>query len=94
MKIRNPAIPPGSLVVVIGANGYIGVETSQKFLEAGYRVRGTVRDVERCDWMHRIFYKDWPGQFELVRVENFEVDGAFDQAFEGLNIPPLLLARS
>ncbi|KAH8157594.1 hypothetical protein CIB48_g10646 [Xylaria polymorpha] len=36
----SPAIPPGSLVVVIGANGYIGVETSQKFLEAGYRVRG------------------------------------------------------
>ncbi|KAI1755703.1 putative aldehyde reductase 2 [Xylaria castorea] len=86
MKISSPTIPPGSVVVVIGANGYIGyigLEVCQKLLETGYRVRGTVRDIERCNWMHRIFDKNWPGQFELVRFQNFATDGAFDQAFEG-----------
>ncbi|KAI0863529.1 putative aldehyde reductase 2 [Xylaria cubensis] len=83
MKISNPAIPLGSVVVVIGANGYIGVEVCQKLLEMGYHVRGTVRDLERCNWMHQLFDRDWPEQFELVQVQNFEADGAFDHAFEG-----------
>ncbi|KAI0535576.1 hypothetical protein GGR58DRAFT_504147 [Xylaria digitata] len=86
MKINNPSIPLGSLVAVVGANGYIALEVCQKLLEAGYRVRGTVRDVERCSWMHRIFDKNWPGRLELVRVQDFEADGAFDEAFEAYYI--------
>ncbi|KAI0551403.1 putative aldehyde reductase 2 [Xylaria curta] len=83
MKISKPAIPLGSVVVVIGANGYIGAEVCQKLLEVGYRVRGTVRDIGHCNWMHQIINKDLPEQFELVRVQNFEADGAFDHAFKG-----------
>lgn len=83
MKIENPAIPSGSVVVVIGANGYIGVETCHKVLEAGFRCRGTVRDVEKNAWMHTLFEKKWPGKFELVRVPDFTVEDAFDEAFSG-----------
>ncbi|SPO07105.1 related to aldehyde reductase II [Cephalotrichum gorgonifer] len=84
MIITNPAIPLDSIVVVIGANGYAGAETCQKLLEAGFRVRGTVRDVERHrGWMHALFDKKWPGKFELVRVTDFAADGAFDEAFQG-----------
>ncbi|KAL9574111.1 hypothetical protein ACKAV7_001887 [Fusarium commune] len=41
MHISDPAIPFGSTVVVIGANGYMGVETCEKLLQAGFLVRGT-----------------------------------------------------
>jgi len=85
MIITGPAIPSNSVVVVIGANGFVGAETCQKLLEAGYRVRGTVRDVERHRaWMHALFDQKWPGKFELVRVTDFEAEGAFDEAFQGI----------
>ncbi|KAK5695118.1 hypothetical protein LTR17_024591 [Elasticomyces elasticus] len=81
MKISHPAIPFGSTVVVVGANGFIALETCQKLLDAGYRVRGTVRDVERDrDWMHALFDT---AMFELVQVPDFEADTAFDAAFQG-----------
>lgn len=84
MQINDPAIPPGSVVVVIGANGFIGAETCEKLLQAGYKVRGTVRNVaEHRGWMHALFDEQWPGQFELVGVTDFAETGAFDAAFKG-----------
>ncbi|KAH9909326.1 putative aldehyde reductase 2 [Xylariomycetidae sp. FL2044] len=83
VKITNPALPLDSVVVVIGANGYIGAETCEKLLLAGYRVRGTVRDVEKNRWMLDYFGAKWPGKFSLACVEDFEADGAFDDAFSG-----------
>lgn len=84
MHIKDPAIPFGSVVVVIGANGYMGVETCEKLLQVGFKVRGTVRDVEKNrEWMHALFDDTWPGKFELVSVPDFEAEGAFDKAFEG-----------
>ncbi|KAF9874611.1 NAD dependent epimerase/dehydratase [Colletotrichum karsti] len=37
------ALPKGSLILVTGANGYIGAQVINTLLELGYRVRGTVR---------------------------------------------------
>ena len=45
------AIPMGSLVVVTGANRYIGSNVVDQFLLAGYRVRGTVRNMKHAEWM-------------------------------------------
>ncbi|RDW84103.1 uncharacterized protein DSM5745_04429 [Aspergillus mulundensis] len=84
MHIEDPAIPLDSTVVVVGVNGYIGVETCEKLLQAGFRVRGTVRDVERHNgWMHALFDKTWSGRFELVQVRDFQENDAFDDAFQG-----------
>ena len=47
MHISDPAIPFGSIVVIIGANGFMALETCEKALQAGYQVRGTVRDVAK-----------------------------------------------
>lgn len=85
MQIDDRAIPVDSLVVVVGANGYMAIESVEKLLQAGYRVRGTVRDVERHNgWMYRLFDGKWPGKFELVQVPDFLADGAFDEAFKGM----------
>jgi nucleoside-diphosphate-sugar epimerase len=74
MKISNPAIFFGSTVVVIGANGYIALETCVKLLEAGFWVRGTVRDVQQHrTWMHKFLDTIWPSMFELVQVPDFHV---------------------
>lgn len=35
MNIADPAIPVDSTVVVIGANGYMSIETCEKVLKAG-----------------------------------------------------------
>ncbi|KAH7308568.1 putative aldehyde reductase 2 [Stachybotrys elegans] len=84
MQLIDRAIPANSVVVVIGANGFMAVETCEKLLQAGYRVRGTVRDVERHSaWMHALFDEKWPGMFDLVQVTDFEADQAFDEAFKG-----------
>lgn len=84
MHFDKRSIPTDSIVAVVGANGYMAVEACEKLLQAGYRVRGTVRNVERHrDWMHKLFDKDWPGKFELVQVPDFEAPGAFDDAFNG-----------
>ncbi|ENH75692.1 Aldehyde reductase 2 [Fusarium oxysporum f. sp. cubense race 1] len=84
MRIFHPAIPFGSTVVVIGTNGYMGIETCEKLLQAGFFVRGTVRDVEENrQWMYNLFDTKWPNMFELVHVSDFEAEGAFDEALEG-----------
>lgn len=65
-------------------NGIIGLETCEKLLQAGYKVRGTVRSVEKYStFMHDLFDLKWPGKFELVQVVDFEEEGAFDEAFKG-----------
>ncbi|KAJ5333447.1 uncharacterized protein MYU51_014165 [Penicillium brevicompactum] len=84
MLLHDLAIPIDSVVVVIGANGFIGLETCEKLLQAGYKVRGTVRSVEKYStFMHDLFDLKWPGKFELVQVVDFEEEGAFDEAFKG-----------
>ncbi|EXK49863.1 hypothetical protein FOMG_02343 [Fusarium oxysporum f. sp. melonis 26406] len=85
MRICHTAITFGSTVVVIGTNGYMGIETCEKLLQAGFFVRGTVRDVEenrQC--MYNLIDIKWPNMFELVHMSDFEAEGAFDEAFKGL----------
>ncbi|PYH75559.1 putative aldehyde reductase 2 [Aspergillus uvarum CBS 121591] len=84
MHIPDRAIPIDSTVVLVGANGYVAVETCEKLLQAGYRVRGTVRNVDHHRiWMHALFDAKWPDKFELVQVADFEEEGAFEEAFKG-----------
>ncbi|KAF2727199.1 NAD(P)-binding protein [Polyplosphaeria fusca] len=76
-----PTVPAGGLVLITGANGYIGGVVIQKFLEAGYRVRGTVRDPSKNQWMLPLYGP----KFELVAVPDMYADGAFDAAVKGVD---------
>jgi len=42
-----PTISKGDKVLVTGANGYVAMWVIRLLLERGYRVRGTVRTVEK-----------------------------------------------
>lgn len=67
--MAEPALKPGSLVLVTGVNGFIGSHIADQLLAHGYHVRGTVRDVAKAEWMSEFFKSRHPDdQFELVAV--------------------------
>ncbi|KAM0451770.1 hypothetical protein ACHAO4_005727 [Trichoderma viride] len=76
------AIPRGSLVLVTGANGYIGSHVVDQLLALDYKVRGTVRD--KKPWLDEYFEKKYgKGKFESVAVQAIEDAGAFANVAEG-----------
>lgn len=76
------AIPPGSLVLVTGANGYIASHIVNELLELGFKVRGTVR--EEKPWLDRFFEEKYgKGRFESIVVRAMEDDKAFALAAAG-----------
>lgn len=79
------AIPQGSTVLVTGVNGYIGSHTADQLLSLGYKVRGTVRDASRAQWVKPLFDQKYgEGKFELFVVPQIDAAGAFDEAVKGM----------
>lgn len=82
---KPPAIPPGSTVLVTGANGFIGSHVADQLIQAGYLVRGTSRDTSKTAWMTEMFEKKYgKGKFEATVVRDMAEIGAFDEACKGL----------
>ncbi|GKZ36198.1 hypothetical protein AbraIFM66950_007194 [Aspergillus brasiliensis] len=82
----NTAIPEGSWVLVTGVNGYVASHTADQLLQRGYRVRGTVRNLSKSQWVEDLFREKYGvDHFELVQVEDMTVPGAFDQAVKGVS---------
>ncbi|RDW88391.1 hypothetical protein BP6252_00423 [Coleophoma cylindrospora] len=81
-----PAIPEGSLVLVTGVNGYIASHVADQILEAGYKVRGTSRTLEKGNAVKAALEKKHgAGKVEIVVVEDMEKEGAFDEAVKGVS---------
>lgn len=71
MHASNYVIPPGSFILVTGANGYIASHVVNILLELGFRVRGTVRTAK--PWLNRYFCQKYgEGRFESVIVPALE----------------------
>ncbi|KAH7032612.1 aldehyde reductase [Microdochium trichocladiopsis] len=82
--IDSPAIPKGSLVVVTGATGFIGSHISDQFLQRGYKVRATTRDVSKNAWVSELFAEKYGAdKFSLVAVPDMAAPGAFDDVVKG-----------
>ncbi|CRG83653.1 Aldehyde reductase 2 [Talaromyces islandicus] len=80
-------IPKGSWVLITGANGFVASHTAKQFLERGYKVRGTVRDIHKSSWLTDDIFKTYTerGEFELVHVADLAVEHAFDEAVRGVS---------
>jgi nucleoside-diphosphate-sugar epimerase len=69
-----PAVAPPGKVLVSGVNGYLGVWVAQKFLEAGYAVRGSVRSIARSgEYLKNRFESFGEGKFELAEVPDMTI---------------------
>lgn len=89
MATTNPdaaRIPLNSTILVTGANGLIASWAVDKLLEAGYRVRGTVRNTSRNAWMEP-FFRDRYGadKFSLIEVPDISAPGAWDAAVQDVS---------
>ncbi|KAK1974670.1 NAD dependent epimerase/dehydratase [Colletotrichum cereale] len=77
------ALPRGSVVLVTGANGYIGSQVTNTLLELGYRVRGTVRADK--PWLTELFKNKYgEGVYEQAIVPHLDDQEALKQAMTGV----------
>jgi nucleoside-diphosphate-sugar epimerase len=90
------SIPKGSLVLVTGANGFIAAHIAKQFLERGYRVLGTVRDVAKAAFLIDHVFPEYAkrGDFELVAVPDLGAPNAFDEAVKGKGIATIVHVAS
>ncbi|OPB42787.1 hypothetical protein A0O28_0084230 [Trichoderma guizhouense] len=79
-------LPEGSLILVTGASGYIGAHVTKQLLHRGYKVRGTVRDTGKAEWLSTdSFPKEATnGSLELVILNNINDKEQIQQAIQGV----------
>ena len=87
MPDQQTTIPKGSWVLVTGATGYVATQVARQFLERGYKVRGTVRDLSKASWLVNDVFEPYAdnGDFELVLVRDLAADNAFAEAVKGVS---------
>ncbi|KAL6907336.1 hypothetical protein GGI43DRAFT_431388 [Trichoderma evansii] len=80
-------IPQGALVLLTGVTGFVASHIAKALLQRGYRVRGTVRDIEKAEWLVNDVLNDYvdTASFELCRVPDIAANHAFDEAIKGVS---------
>jgi nucleoside-diphosphate-sugar epimerase len=71
------ALPPGSLILVTGATGFIATHIVNEALKAGYRVRGTARSAEKAQ-DDEVFHNNQ--NYHCVVVADLSAAEAFNDA--------------
>jgi nucleoside-diphosphate-sugar epimerase len=85
IKLTNPIIPLGSVILVTGVNGLIASHITDTLLSAGYRVRGTVRDLDKSAWVSPLFEsRHGPGRLELIQVADLAAPNIWAPAVSGV----------
>lgn len=81
---NNTTTPPNKgLILVTGATSFIGTHVIRVFLEAGYTVRGQVRNEASAAKVHKVFPGETNNRLTTVVVPDITVPGAFDTAVQG-----------
>jgi uncharacterized protein YbjT (DUF2867 family) len=71
-------------ILVTGASGYVAAHVIRQFLEAGYKVRGTVRSESTASKVKKVHEK-YCENVSTVIVKDIAVPGAFDEAVKGVD---------
>jgi nucleoside-diphosphate-sugar epimerase len=78
------AIPKDSLVLVTGVSGFIGSHVADQLLLAGYRVRGTTRDVSKVKTLSSLWESKYgKNRIEFVAVPDMAAPDAYREAVKG-----------
>lgn len=76
-------LDPGAVVLVTGANGYIGSSVVDTLLQEGYNVRGTVRSPKT--WLVKLFTEKYGvGRFETVILPDLRAQEDIERALDGV----------
>ncbi|GAA6022202.1 hypothetical protein JCM11491_002431 [Sporobolomyces phaffii] len=78
-------VPKGSTILVTGANGFVGSHVVEAFLQHGYKVRGTVRALDRLSNLQQRWDERFPGSFEGVEIADLTEQGAYTGALDGVS---------
>ena len=74
-------------VLVTGVSGFIALQTVRDLLEEGFRVRGTVRSLEKADKLREVLREHTPMADMLECVEaDLNSDTGWDTAMEGCDV--------
>lgn len=69
---------------ITGVNGLVASHTADQFLTYGFKVRGTVRNAQKNDWLVEHFENKYgSGKFELVEVPELDQKGSLDEVIKG-----------
>ena len=82
--LRKALAMSGDLVLVTGASGFIATHVTQQLLQAGYKVRGTVRDMNnktKIEPLHKL-YPEAEFPLELVEADLMKPE-SWSKAVEG-----------
>ena len=86
MSSSSTVVPPGGLVLVTGANGFIGSHIVLALAKLGYKVRGTVRSADKAAWVKEAMSERFPSSpFEAVLVPDITAPGAYDEVVKGVD---------
>ncbi|KAI9659492.1 MAG: putative secondary metabolism biosynthetic enzyme [Bathelium mastoideum] len=86
MGFSSTVVPPGGLVLVTGVNGFLGSHIANGLLRLGYKVRGTVRSVDKAAWMKEAIAERHPSaNFDAVVVPDVTATGAWDEVVKGVD---------
>ena len=83
MNNKLNALPKGSLILVTGANAYIGSNVIDCLLQLGFKVRGTVRTSK--PWLDQMFRENYgDNAFKSIVIEDLGDESAINVAMEGI----------
>jgi uncharacterized protein YbjT (DUF2867 family) len=71
-------------VLITGASGFVASPVIRKFLEAGFKVRGTVRSESSAEKVKQLHSK-YASELSFATVEDISAPGAFDEAVKGVD---------
>lgn len=78
------ALPPGSRVLVTGANGYIASHVVDTLLRLGYLVRGTVRTQK--PWLNKHFEEKYGADvFDTIELSSFDDQSNIENHLHGID---------
>ncbi|KAK4049955.1 hypothetical protein OIV83_003779 [Microbotryomycetes sp. JL201] len=80
-----PAAAKNSMILLTGASGYLAAHVGRQLLQAGHKVRGTVRSKAKGEYLQKLYADEGLNEFEYVIVEDVEPEGAFDEAVKGVD---------
>lgn len=71
-------------VLVTGASGFVASHIIRQFLQAGYKVRGSVRSESSAEKVRRT-HSNYAAALSFAFVEDISVPGAFDEAVKDVD---------